>query len=668
MVARILLIRKFTSESLARCAVVAETGFHWRDLPSEPELAAALRAEAFSLVIVDHRAVAGDPLPFVESLRARQRDVPMFLMCGELEFPNVAHAIQLGVKALFHPPLNLATMVERIHGELKAQLGSPCSTRAEDWTELMGNFIEDWSSPAMRLPDMRGNSESGANEFAPVMEGRDRLATEFNTPHDTANGSRMRQNAAGEESEGEMRRLDPVESKLEKESTAVQEARAKADLELVRRERAVAAAEAARKHLAVDQERIAAEQSLIRQARVAIERERAALGKATLTWQAESERCEMEYERIGAEQQKVAADLARREQEMARSEEAWAPKKTALAAEQQTFEADRQAVQQQAAAVTAEKRDLEAKRSQLQQQSSALAERELEARTTAEEEQVQVGQAMEEVTQERAALEILARAQQTETERFNAERELQAAEHKKNVGELAGREEEFHLDCVIVRATHEKTGTELAEREAAVARTEAARQRLEAERKQFEAEHAAMRQAKQEIEEVRTALEKTIQAWQAERARREEDLRTERAAEQVAREKAAADLARREEAVASQEKGLAADKATLAAEREKIEAEAEVQARQAANVDAKMKEIYTWRATLQKQAREQGDSERELTEAREAQTKLRTELAAVAAERKAVEREVAAMAERTREFEARQRQFKEQTQKLLAAI
>jgi chromosome segregation ATPase len=60
------------------------------------------------------------------------------------------------------------------------------------------------------------------------------------------------------------------------------------------------------------------------------------------------------------------------------------------------------------------------------------------------------------------------------------------------------------------------------------------------------------------------------------------------------------------------------------------------------------------------------DRETELKEARQARARLQADQTAVAAERKSLERENAVLTERVREFEMRQRQFKEQMQKLLA--
>src|SRR6266542_3399640 len=126
---KILLVRKFRAETRARSAVVTESGFYWRDFGPAADLADVLRSEKFSLIIFDHRGLKEDPLPFVEPLCRLQSNTPTFLVSEPLELENIVRAIRLGVKDLFHPPLNLGTLIERIQSEL----GTTRGARLERW-------------------------------------------------------------------------------------------------------------------------------------------------------------------------------------------------------------------------------------------------------------------------------------------------------------------------------------------------------------------------------------------------------------------------------------------------------------------------------------------------------------------------------------------------------
>ena len=119
MSAKILLARKLRNETRAHSILVGDTGFYWRDLPAEADLLAELRGERFSLIIVDTRDLADDPLAFVESLRRWQKDTPVLVVSEQLALENVIRAIRVGVKDLFHPPIDLRAMVERIYSVLK---------------------------------------------------------------------------------------------------------------------------------------------------------------------------------------------------------------------------------------------------------------------------------------------------------------------------------------------------------------------------------------------------------------------------------------------------------------------------------------------------------------------------------------------------------------------
>ncbi|MEO5959195.1 MAG: hypothetical protein ABIZ49_10595, partial [Opitutaceae bacterium] len=370
MAARILLVRKLPGESRARSAVVGETGFYWRDLATEDEIAAALRGESFSLIIVDHRGVPGDPLPFVESLRKWKREVPIFLFGEELEFEGVVRAMRAGVKDLFHPPLNLLAIVERIHSELKAELGTSRSSRPEDWTELTLNFVEDWcASPGGHAASAR-NGDARVHTLPLVVEERDRLAADLKAMRDAVGASRAKLAECEEEihrlratpsgagqpgaiagaGEGEialaLEKLEAEQSLLDqrqKEHAATQARHKQAAADLTRREQALVAQE---RELAAVAEKLDAEALLVTQSKARVEKERGAAGEAQAAEQKlaaqdaalAQARAEHEHAMKTWQEARVKAEkeLAEREQAIANVQ----PEAKRLIEERENFEAE----------------------------------------------------------------------------------------------------------------------------------------------------------------------------------------------------------------------------------------------------------------------------------------------------------------------------------------
>jgi DNA-binding response OmpR family regulator len=170
MSAKILFAKKRAGETRAHAIVVGEAGFYWRELPGDAELAGALRAERFSLIIVDHADLAEDPLAYVERLRAGQQDTPVLMVSEQLALDNVVRAIRVGVKDLFHPPIDLTAIVERIHSVLKPELGSTRGARLDDWRELTVQFADRATIPPLVAVERRSGPPRRAADVALASE------------------------------------------------------------------------------------------------------------------------------------------------------------------------------------------------------------------------------------------------------------------------------------------------------------------------------------------------------------------------------------------------------------------------------------------------------------------------------------------------------------------
>ncbi len=182
MTAQILFAKKRATETRAHSIVVSDTGFYWRELPGVAELTAALRTERFSLIIVDHADLAENPLVYVESLRIGQKDTPVLVVSEEFALENVVRAIRVGVKDLFHPPIDLAAIVERIYSVLKPELGPARSTRLDEWQELTVQFADRVTIPPLvgverRVgPPRRAADLAQAGQLAELAAVREALA------------------------------------------------------------------------------------------------------------------------------------------------------------------------------------------------------------------------------------------------------------------------------------------------------------------------------------------------------------------------------------------------------------------------------------------------------------------------------------------------------------
>src|SRR5882724_1969310 len=134
---KILLVKKLRDETRACSVVVGEAGFYWRSFANAHEVGVALRKENFSLLIFDHRGVAGDPLAFIESIGETQRNKTVFLISDPLQLDCVVHAIRVGVKDLFQAPVDLRSIVERVQSVLQNIGGGTPAVQLEEWSEFV---------------------------------------------------------------------------------------------------------------------------------------------------------------------------------------------------------------------------------------------------------------------------------------------------------------------------------------------------------------------------------------------------------------------------------------------------------------------------------------------------------------------------------------------------
>ncbi len=222
--AKLLFVKNQRNETCARSAIVGETGFYWRSFENEEDLEATLRKERFMLVLVDHREGDGDVLAYVETLRKSQADANVFLICHKLELPSIVRAIRLGVRDLFHPPLEFRAIVERILTLLPAVAGSNRELHMEEWGEL-AVFLSE-KAPAAAKSARNGADHLGSNggsdvQVVTLRTERDDLIRE----RDILKEDLLRINEERAHLENEVARLSPLteqEAQYQAELTRMQ--------------------------------------------------------------------------------------------------------------------------------------------------------------------------------------------------------------------------------------------------------------------------------------------------------------------------------------------------------------------------------------------------------------------------------------------------------------
>lgn len=640
MSAKILLARKLqNNETRAHSILVGDTGFYWRDLPAEAELVNELRGERFSLIIVDHRDLTNDPLAFVESLRRWQKDTPVLVVSEELALENVIRAIRVGVKDLFHHPIDLRAMVERIYTTLKPELGSSRTAKLDEWSELMMQLTDPDAAPPVH--GSRAGWPGSASPL-PAPGASDELARELKSTREAVAQAKSRQT----ELEKEVNRLRTAKPVM------VASQRAAVDPQQ-------------EQELAAAREQLETEQLLFNQQRKKFEAEVAArksaesntssgLVELTKREQALAEKARQ----LTASQEKLQIELVQLTEAKAQLEEEKAAVEEAQVLRKETEAKMKSIVIEQVALTKArEKHEREC--------AAFLAERaKVEAELVAREEavvQVQAKVAKLAAEQEKfeAAQLLLTQA----TAKLEAERAAWAqtqAGHLEAVAKLAAKEAELtqmRKALLTKEAAHAEAVSQLAH-----------------DQEKWESERLVALQVQAKFAKDRAALDKIAAAQKAE-AEKLEAQRAELAAEQ---RKAADELAGREEQVEKALKDLAPKRAEVEAAQQKLEAELLIAKQNLAKAAAARNEAELLREELAHQTKSLAEKEaamqeaellmqNQLDKAMVQQAEMEQERANLRNNKLALEQETAALAERVWMFESKQQQIREQMKALLAA-
>ena len=153
MSAKILLVRTGPDIFQAKAYVAVETGLYARDIPSVADLETSLKSEQFDLVIQDGFKLGKDLLNLAENIRGHQRNTPILLLCARPETDMIVRAIRLGVRDLFHPPLNLSAFFARATELLQPRLNGHTATIAHHCRHEMTLFLAGENRPGpVQLP------------------------------------------------------------------------------------------------------------------------------------------------------------------------------------------------------------------------------------------------------------------------------------------------------------------------------------------------------------------------------------------------------------------------------------------------------------------------------------------------------------------------------------
>src|SRR5690606_21985262 len=151
-----LLVRTGPDVFQAKAYVAVETGLYARDIQSPADLEISLKSEQFDLVIHDGSKLGKDPLTLAENVRSHQRTAPILLLCAKPEMDVIVRAIRLGVRDLFHPPLNLSAFFARATELLQPRLNGHTSAIAQHCRQEMTLFLAGETRPSSSQPFTAG--------------------------------------------------------------------------------------------------------------------------------------------------------------------------------------------------------------------------------------------------------------------------------------------------------------------------------------------------------------------------------------------------------------------------------------------------------------------------------------------------------------------------------
>ncbi len=186
---KILLVRNETQGSRVRSLMADESTLYWRSSDPQKDVDTALGEEHFDLIIADYREAKTDVLGAVESLRKRQPEAQIILICKKLELEEIIRAIRLGVRDVFNPPLDFKSLAGRIESLVRSGDKFPGmieETALGRWGELamhLSGAPEAEAAPAASAkgPGRRAASPPNAPDLQLelVVQERDNLTTEI---------------------------------------------------------------------------------------------------------------------------------------------------------------------------------------------------------------------------------------------------------------------------------------------------------------------------------------------------------------------------------------------------------------------------------------------------------------------------------------------------------
>ena len=461
---KILLVRNENQGQRVRSLMADESTLYWRSSDPQKDLETALGEEHFDLIIADYRETKTDVLGAVESLRKRQPEAQIILICKKLELEEIIRAIRLGVRDVFNPPLDFKSLAGRIESLVRSGDKFPGTieeTALGRWGELamhLSGAPEEEPAPAAKASGRRGAAATGNElQLDAVVQERDNLANEVKTLKKTLAGTEEAQHRLQEElawtttlSE-HAKSLDQEVQQLRQEQDAwMAETKRRGETEqaLAAEKRRVEELQAAlaqqTQNLTAKEENLVTEQTeQLDVERAVIEQQRRALDKQQAALQEEQARLEAAdksraRENVERERALAAREKANQEQiallnaarEKVEAEQALAGQAAAKAEGAQR--ATRQALERDQASLVAEKTRLDQENSRLaaevgaQQQRAVAAEGELKTEK-ARLEKLQVELAQQAKSNLAKAERLTAeQAEQLEVERMMHEQQRQA--------------------------------------------------------------------------------------------------------------------------------------------------------------------------------------------------------------------------------------------------
>ena len=164
-----------------------ESTLYWRSSDPKKDLDTTLGEERFDLIIADYREAKTDVLSAVESLRKRQPESQIILICKKLELEEIIRAIRLGVRDVFNPPLDFKSLAGRIESLVRSGDKVPGmieETALGRWGELamhLSGAPEEAPVPApsAKPAGRKGGASNGTEvQLEAVLQERDTLANE----------------------------------------------------------------------------------------------------------------------------------------------------------------------------------------------------------------------------------------------------------------------------------------------------------------------------------------------------------------------------------------------------------------------------------------------------------------------------------------------------------